>query len=116
MRGIAILQGAPPSFSLSGSIHVVLVGLLSGLGGAVILMIFRTLLPRRWLAQTLGFYGALIALTLWGVRPVDLQRLTLFLPLVLIYGFLLRILSRRRPQRGLEGSICSPPTVAGSPG
>lgn len=31
-----------------------------------------------------------------GLRPVDSQRLFLFLPLVLIYGFLLRVLSRRR--------------------
>jgi hypothetical protein len=96
MRGIAVLQGAPPSFTLAGSLHVVLMGALSGLGGAAILMLLRTFVRGRWLVQTVAFYLALIALALWGMRPVDTQRLMLFLPLVLVYGFLLRILSRRR--------------------
>lgn len=104
MRGTAVLSGAPPGFSVSGSLTVVLMGAVAGLAGAVILMVIRFFLPGRWLIQTLSFYGALVLIMLRGIRPLDSQRLFLFLPLVLIYGFLLRVLSRRRwtvPQSSL---------------
>ena len=96
MRGIAVLSGAPPGFSFGGSLTVVLLGALSGLVGALILTGLRVFLPGRWFLQTVIFYAALVLITLRGLRPVDSQRLFLFLPLVLIYGFLLRVLSRRR--------------------
>ncbi|MGH7520890.1 MAG: hypothetical protein ACREMI_06400 [Gemmatimonadales bacterium] len=96
MRGIAVLSGAPPGFSFGGSLTVVFLGAVSGLVGAMILMGLRVFLPRRWLLQTLIFYAVLVLITLRGLRPVDSQRLFLFLPLVLIYGFLVRVLSRRR--------------------
>lgn len=96
MRGIAVLAGAPGSFSVGGSLTVVLLGALSGLAGALILMVLRVLLPSRWLLQALIFYVALVLITLRGLRPVDTQRLFLFLPVVLIYGFLLRVTTRRQ--------------------
>jgi hypothetical protein len=96
MRGIAVLSGAPGGFSFGGSLTVVLLGALSGLVGAWVLMALRTFLPRRWLLQTLLFYAILILISLRGLRPVDTQRLFLFMPLVLVYAFLLRVLSRRR--------------------
>ena len=96
MRGIAILSGAPPSFSFGGSLRVVLLGALAGLVGGLILLGLRALLPKRWLIQTLLFYVIILLITLRGLRPIDAQRLMLFLPLVLAYGFLVRILTRRR--------------------
>lgn len=108
MRGIAVLSGAPPGFSFGGSLTVVALGAASGLAGALILMTLRALLPKRWLLQTLLFYAALVLITLRGLRPVDSQRLFLFLPLVLIYGFLLRTMFRRRraaPPRSEEPRI-----------
>jgi hypothetical protein len=98
MRGIAVLSGAPPGFSLGGSGTVVLLGAACGLVGALILMILRAVLAGRWLLQTLLFYTALVLITLRGLRPVDSQRLFLFLPLVLSYAFLLRTLTRRCPR------------------
>jgi len=96
MRGIAILSGAPPSFSFGGSLRVVLLGALAGLVGGLILLGLRALLPKRWLIQTLLFYVIILLITLRGLRPIDAQRLMLFLPLVLAYGFLVRTLTRRR--------------------
>jgi hypothetical protein len=96
MRGIAILSGAPPSFSFGGSLRVVLLGALAGLVGGLILLGLRALLPKRWLIQTLLFYVMILLITLRGLRPIDAQRLMLFLPLVLAYGFLVRTLTRRR--------------------
>jgi len=98
MRGIAFLSGAPPSFSFGGSLRVVLLGTLAGLVGGLILLGLRTFLRNRWLIQTLLFYVIIVLITLRGLRPVDSQRLMLFVPLVLVYGFLVRILTRwRRP-------------------
>jgi hypothetical protein len=96
MRGIAVLSGAPPSFSIGGSVTVVVLGAGCGLVGALILIALRRFLAGRWLLQTMLFYALLVLITLRGLRPVDSQRLFLFLPLVLVYGFLLRVLSRRR--------------------
>ena len=96
MRGIVVLSGAPPGFSLGGSVTVVVLGAVSGLVGALILMVLRVFLAGRWLLQTILFYAVLVLITLRGLRPIDSQRVFLFLPLVLVYGFLLRVLSRRR--------------------
>ncbi|HYT64398.1 MAG TPA: hypothetical protein VEL50_10880 [Gemmatimonadales bacterium] len=96
MRGIAVLSGAPPSFTFGGSLRVVLMGALSGLGGAWILKVLRFFLTRRWLIQTLLFYAIIVLITLRGLKPVDSQRLVLFLPVVLLYAFLVRVLTRRR--------------------
>ncbi len=96
MRGIAVLSGAPPSFTFGGSLRVVLMGALSGLGGAWILKVLRFFLARRWLIQTLLFYAIIVLITLRGLKPVDSQRLVLFLPVVLLYAFLVRVLTRRR--------------------
>jgi hypothetical protein len=96
MRGIAFLSGAPPSFTWGGSLRVVLMGALSGLGGALILKVLRRFLPQRWLVQTLLFYAIIVLIALRGLKPVDSQRLVLFLPLVLLYGFIVRAATRRR--------------------
>jgi len=96
MRGIAVLSGAPPSFTFGGSLRVVLMGALSGLGGAWILKVLRFFLARRWLIQTLLFYAIIVLIMLRGLKPVDSQRLVLFLPVVLLYAFLVRVLTRRR--------------------
>ncbi len=96
MRGIAVLSGAPPSFTVGGSLRVVLMGALSGLGGAWILKVLRSFLPKRWLIQTILFYAIIVLIMLRGLKPVDSQRLVLFLPVVLLYGFIVRIATRRR--------------------
>jgi len=74
----------------------VLLGALAGLVGGLILLGLRALLPKRWLIQTLLFYVMILLITLRGLRPIDAERLMLFLPLVLAYGFLVRTLTRRR--------------------
>lgn len=108
MRGIAVLSDAPPGFSAGGSVTVVLLGAVSGLVGALILVALRFFLAGRWLLQTILFYAVLVLITLRGLRPLDSQRVFLFLPLVLVYGVLLRVLSRRRPALAMSDSVSSP--------
>jgi hypothetical protein len=105
MRGVAFLSGAPPSFTFGGSLRVVLLGGLAGLVGSLILLGLRTFLSNRWLIQTLLFYVIILLITLRGLRPVDTQRLVLFLPLVLAYGYLVRILTRRRRPVSVEALV-----------
>lgn len=100
MRGIGVLSGAPPGFSLGGSLTVVLMGAVAGFAGALILMTLRFFLPRRWLVQTVLFYAIILLVSLRGLRPLDSPRLLLFIPLVLVYAVLLRVLSRPRPLLG----------------
>ena len=114
MRGIAVLSGAPPGFSFGGSLTVVFLGAVAGLAGALILMLLRTLLPRRWLLQMILFYVLIVLISLRGIRPVDAQRLFLFMPLILVYGFLVRLLSRRRKTLGGYEYECAPdPSLVG---
>lgn len=66
---------------------------------------------RDWVRHSLIFYAALVLITLRGLRPVDSQRLFLFLPLVLIYGVLLRVISRRRRTLVTDAAVREAPGV-----
>jgi hypothetical protein len=90
MRMIAESTGAAPAFTLGGTFTVVMLGALSGAAGALILVVARALL-RRWSPlPTVFYWGLLVLITLRGLRPLDQQRLVLFLPLVALFGALLQ--------------------------
>lgn len=93
MRGIAVMSGGMPAFSWGGTMTVVLLGALSGLAGALVLMGVRALLPRRAALRGIIYWAFLIFVALRGLNPVDPQRLLLFMPLILLYGFTLQVLS-----------------------
>jgi hypothetical protein len=95
MRGIAILSGGMPGFSWGGTMTVVLLGALSGLAGAIVLTGVRLLLPRRAALRGTIYWAFLILAGLRGLNPVDPQRLLLFMPLILLYGITLQVLSCR---------------------
>ncbi len=99
MRAIGSLQGAPPGFSLGGTTTVVFLGAASGLAAGVIYATCRRLLQRhQWWARAL-FALILLAVTLRGLRPVDSQRLIIFLPLFVAFGFALdRVWEERKPR------------------
>jgi hypothetical protein len=93
MRGIAVLSGGMPGFSWGGTMTVVLLGALSGLAGAIVLTGVRLLLPRRAALRGTIYWAFLILAGLRGLNPVDPQRLLLFMPLILLYGITLQVLS-----------------------
>jgi hypothetical protein len=89
MRAIGSLQGAPPGFSIGGTTTVVFLGAASGLAAGLIYVTCRRLLQRhQWWARGL-FAVILLGVTLRGLRPVDSQRLIIFLPLFVAFGFAL---------------------------
>jgi len=87
MRVIAVAQNAATGYSLGGSMTVVFLGALAGLvAGLIYTGCRRTLSRNVWLARTL-FSVVLLAITLRGLRPLDAQRLVIFLPLFIAFGF-----------------------------
>jgi hypothetical protein len=92
MRGIALLQGQTPGFSLGGTVTVVLLGALSGLVAALGFIALRWVLRTRRLVRGALYWTLLVLVTLRGLRPIDVNRLILFLPLVIAYGTALQLL------------------------
>lgn len=93
MRGIVLMSGGAPGFSWGGTLTVVLLGALSGLAGALVLTGVRALIPRRaWLRGSI-YWAFLILAAMRGLNPIDPQRLLLFMPVILLYGITLQVLS-----------------------
>lgn len=90
MRVIAEANGTAPAFTVGGTVTVVSLGAVSGLAGALLLLVARTAAWRWPPVPTLLFHAALVLLTLRGLRPLDAQRLLLFMPLVVAFGGLLQ--------------------------
>ena len=85
-------------FTLGGTATVLLLGLVSGVAGALILVVARHFFWRRRPVTTILFWAALTFLTLRGLRPVDQLRLVAFVPIVVLFGVLLQALTfRYRP-------------------
>lgn len=92
MRGIVLMAGGTPGFSWGGTLTVILLGLLSGLAGALVLVGVRFLLPARPLVRGILYWAFLILVAMRGLQPVNPQRLLLFMPLILLYGITLQVL------------------------
>jgi hypothetical protein len=70
-----------------------MLGALSGFAGALVLMGVRALLPGRAVPRGIIYWAFLILVALRGLNPVDPRRLLLFMPLILVYGITLQVLS-----------------------
>mgnify|MGYP001321706265 CR=1 FL=1 len=93
MRGITVMSGGMPGFSWGGTMTVILLGALSGLAGALVLVGVRVVFPRRPALRGIIYWAFLILVGLRGLNSVDPQRLLLFMPLILLYGITLQVLS-----------------------
>jgi len=95
MSGIAVINGAPARFTLGGTATVLFLGAAWGLAGGAVFVGLRVVLRRRRFVRAAIFWAVLILLGLRGLRPIDAQRLLLFMPLVILYGTALQLLWRR---------------------
>ena len=99
MRQIAAWEGAAGSFSVEGTITVLLSGAASGATGGIIRAITgiggRVPAALRFML----FAAACFALTIRGLNPVDSDRLLFFLPLVSLYVVAMELGWRRLPAR-----------------
>ncbi len=89
MHAIALTPGAQRSVSVQGTITVLLAGLAAGVAGGAIYALLAWVLPARRLLRAAFFAVVLALLTLRGLHPVQPLTLTLFLPIVLVFGWLL---------------------------
>jgi hypothetical protein len=96
MRVIAHATNVAPSFSIEGTITVLLMGAVSGAAGGLIYAVLARLLPTRQIARALAFAAVLILLTLRGTSPSTPVTLSLFLPVMLVYGTLFHVAWQRR--------------------
>lgn len=97
MRVIATSTSGVTGFSFGGTLTVIFLGAASGAAAGGILSAIRAALSRWPAAQTITFWLLLVAITLRGLRPLDTLRVVLFLPLVLLLGILLQVVTRPRP-------------------
>ena len=87
MHGISLLAAdAQHSVTVQGTITVLLAGLAAGTAGGAIYALFARLLPARRLVRDALFAVVLVLLTLRGLNPVSTLALSLFMPVVLVFG------------------------------
>ena len=87
MRLFALHTGARPGISLGGTTTVILMGVVSGVVGAMIRAAAAASLPRH-LPAGIGsaiFAIACLLLTLRGLEPLDAARATYFIPVTVAY-------------------------------
>ena len=87
MRLFALHTGARPGLSLGGTTTVIVMGVVSGVAGAMIRAAAAASLPRH-LPAGIGsaiFAIACLLLTLRGLKPLDAARVTYFIPLTVGY-------------------------------
>ena len=86
MRALAIMQEWTPYFTVYGTATIVAFGGAAGAGFAVVLLTLRSV-PRlpSW-SVPLFYWLALAAVTLHLLQPIDRDRLTVFPPLVFLFG------------------------------
>jgi len=120
MRAIALLQGQAPGFSVGGTTTVIFLGAVAGLVGALVFLGLRVLVRNRRILRAALFWTLLMLGTLPGLRPIDAQRLAVFVPLVILYGTTLQLVScrvyLRRRTRSQGGRLGSSLPLPGLPG
>lgn len=89
MRVIAIAQGQAPSFSLEGSIVVVLLGAAAGAVVGVLFLLSRVASPRRRPLRVALFWVLVAAFVFRGLDPITTLNVAVFAPLFLLHGTLL---------------------------
>ena len=99
MHEMALLQGQPGGFTAGGTMTVIFMGAVSGVVGALALLATRTWLRAHRLTRSVIYWAFLIAISLRGLKPIDADRLLLFMPFVLLYGAGLQYAACRRAER-----------------
>ena len=99
MRGVALIEGRVPTWTLTGTLQVMMYGALFGLGFALLWMLVGRRLPGNRFVRGLLF-GVLTAVVASpGLTPRRLSTFLLFTPWFLLYGWRCRCSPREIRQR-----------------
>jgi hypothetical protein len=98
MRVVALMQGTPPGWSFEGTMTVVFLGTVSGLGAGIIYHLLRRFVKRPWV-RTAAFI-VVCGLIAWrGVHGVPPIHQAMFMILALAYLGVVDLLGRRSPKQ-----------------
>jgi hypothetical protein len=86
MRGVALVEGRVPIWTLTGTLQVMMYGALFGLGLALLWVLVGRRLPGNWLVRGLVFGALATAVVSPGLTPRRLTTFLLFTPWFLLYG------------------------------
>jgi len=109
MRVVALMQGTPGGWTFEGTLTVVLLGTVSGLGAGVIYYLLRRFVDRAWV-RTAAFI-AICGLISWrGVHGVPPVQQTMFMALAVAYLILVDILGRLATRASAPHDMSFSPT------
>jgi hypothetical protein len=91
MHVIARATAGTGSFTLGGTLTVVLLGAVSGVVGALFLTGARRFFHRWSPTPTVVYWTLLILVTLRGIHPVEPLKVVVFFPVVIHFGLTLQI-------------------------
>jgi len=110
MRLVALATGRFPTFSVRGTLTVVLSGAVAGAVGGLILFVLARLLPKRPWLRGLTFSAVCYVIALPGLRPPQPLVFALFAAAFLAYGLTLAVLWSRLVERPASGHrVAAPP-------
>ncbi len=93
MRVVALMQGTPPGWTFGGTMTVVFLGTVSGLGAGIIYHLLRRFVAKPWMRT--AAYIAICGLISWrGVHGVPPLQQAMFMTLALAYLVVIDILGR----------------------
>ena len=108
MRGVALVEGRVPTWTFTGTLNVVGMGLVFGLLFALVWVVLGRRIPGNRLVRGLGF-GVLTAIIASpGLTPRRVSTFALFVPWFLAYGVAMSFFAKRQGagvsrDRGIEG-------------
>ena len=109
MRAFALATDRFPTFSVGGSLHVILAGAIAGAVGGLILFALVRWLPKPPWLRGLTFSAVCYLVAIPGFRPPQPLVFALFAPAFLAYGFTVVMLWARVVDRPAPGQRTAPP-------
>lgn len=109
MRVVALMQGTPPGWTFGGTMTVVFLGTVSGLGAGVIYCVLQRFVDKAWV-RTAAFI-AICGLISWrGVHGVPPVQQAMFMTLAIAYLIVVDILSRLATRASVPHDMSFSPT------
>ena len=102
MRGVALIEERVPTWTLKGTLEVMMYGALFGLGFALLWALVGHRLPGNRFVRGLVFGVLTAVLASPGLTPRRLSTFLLFTPWFLLYGMAISVFASRQPPHSPE--------------